>query len=88
MDHIVYEAQRLKATEALSVLIVTSNENVCEMQLSSLFALYESVELLHDLKPSLVWLVCRDNAASFGIASQSHPVQFGWKTFIFSTLND
>lgn len=48
--HIVYEAQRLKATEALSVLIVTFRENkyIC--------ALYKSVELLHDLKMSTVWL--------------------------------
>lgn len=57
--HLVYEAQRLKATEALSVLIVTFRENKCicvKCSFSHCFALYKSVELLHDLKISTVWL--------------------------------
>lgn len=55
--HIVYEAHWLKATEALSVLIVTFRENkyICvKCDFSHYFALYESVELMHDLKKSTV----------------------------------
>lgn len=54
---IVYEAQWLKATEALSVLLVTFREKVNMAVWNGRFLavspLYESVELMHGSKKSL-----------------------------------